>query len=213
MINRKIILLGAPGSGKGTISTILVNKYNFTHLSTGDMFRKIISKPITEHEIKIRNLISAGNLIDDNVTNQLLKNELEKITDKNSNVVFDGYPRTINQAQYLDNIQKIDNVFLVNINEDVIIKRITGRRTCPKCGAIYNIYFKKPKIENLCDRDNERLVQRKDDNESTIKNRLKVYFNLTNPLINFYKSQNKLVVLDGNKNLNDIVDLLIKYIK
>lgn len=203
-----IILLGAPGSGKGTLSAKLKDELGYIHLSTGDLFRKIM-KTTSPLANKINAIIQSGQLVSDDLTNELVKQELEKV--QQQNVVLDGYPRTVDQAKFLDGIAKVDKAVLIDIDNQLIIKRITGRRMCPKCNSIYNIYFNPPKVENHCDYDNELLVQRKDDNEQSIVERLAVYNKQTKPLIDYYNDRHILVKYDGNNGIDQIVEAIKKF--
>ncbi len=203
-----IVLLGAPGSGKGTLSSRLKNELGYVHLSTGDMFRKIL-KSGTELGNKINAIIQSGKLVSDDLTNELVKQELSNVhADK---IVLDGYPRTVEQAQFLDSIAKVDKVVLIDIENDVVIKRISGRRMCPKCNSIYNIYFNQPKVENKCDLDGETLITRKDDNEESVIKRLAVYDSQTKPLIDYYDRRHILVKYDGNKSIDPIFEAIKKF--
>lgn len=203
-----IVLLGVPGSGKGTLSSRLKNELGYVHLSTGDMFRKIL-KSGTELGNKINAIIQSGKLVSDDLTNELVKQELSNVhADK---IVLDGYPRTVEQAQFLDSIAKVDKVVLIDIANDVVIKRISGRRMCPKCNSIYNIYFNKPKVENKCDLDGETLITRKDDNEESVIKRLAVYDSQTKPLIDYYDRRHILVKYDGNKSIDPIFEAIKKF--
>lgn len=177
-----MILLGAPGSGKGSISSVFKDKYNFVHISTGDLFRRTIASdtPLA-HELKA--IMLSGRLVDDDMTNEVVRQELLKINKPNANIIFDGYPRNVNQLEYLNNLVKIDFALDIQVDQDEIMKRITGRRTCPVCKEIYNIYYKKPKVENTCDKDGSLLVQRNDDQADVVVNRLKQYNQLNAPLV------------------------------
>ncbi|MDE7433634.1 MAG: nucleoside monophosphate kinase [Mycoplasmoidaceae bacterium] len=203
-----LVLLGAPGSGKGTLSAKLKDELHYLHLSTGDMFRKIM-KTTSPLANKINAIIQSGKLVSDDLTNELVKQELEQVKDKN--IVLDGYPRTVDQAQFLDTITNVDKVVLIDIDNDLIIKRITGRRMCPKCNSIYNIYFNPPKVADHCDLDNELLVQRKDDNLQSITERLSVYDKQTKPLIDYYDRRHVLVKYDGNNGVDHIVEEIKKF--
>lgn len=198
-----LVLLGAPGCGKGTLSAKLVSELNYVHLSTGDLFRKIMksSGPLAD---KINGIIQSGKLVSDDLTNELVKSELETL--KGKNIVLDGYPRTVDQAKYLDSIIKVDRVILIEVSKENSIKRISGRRMCPKCNTIYNIYFHAPKIEGRCDKDNAELIQRKDDNLESVKKRLEIYDSQTKPLIDYYDSRHILVKFDGNKSSDHVFE-------
>ena len=203
-----LVLLGAPGSGKGTLSAKLKNELGYIHLSTGDLFRKIMKSdsPLSK---KINEVIQSGKLVSDDLTNELVKQELDSI--KNKNIVLDGYPRTVDQAKYLDSITKVDKAVLIDVNKDIIIKRISGRRMCPKCNSIYNIYFMPPKSENVCDHDGSTLIQRKDDNIDSVTKRLEVYENQTKPLIDYYNHRQILVKFDGNGTQDQMFEAIKKF--
>jgi len=177
-----MILLGAPGSGKGSISSVLKDKYNFIHISTGDLFRRTIASD-TPLANELKQIMLSGGLVDDDMTNEVVRQEILKINKPNANIIFDGYPRNINQLDYLNNLVKIDFALDIHVDQDEIMKRITGRRTCPVCHEIYNIYYKKPKVENTCDKDGSLLVQRNDDQEEVVVKRLKQYNELNAQLV------------------------------
>lgn len=209
----KILLLGAPGSGKGTLSEYLIKK-DFNHVSTGNIFRRVIDLNL-EHSDELKSCITKGLLVPDDLTNAIVKNHLEELNKKNLSIVLDGYPRTIEQAKFLDTIFSLDKVIYLNVDSTILEKRLTGRRTCPECKKIYNIYFSPSKIENICDNDGKTLVMRSDDKEEVIKERMVTYNSLTFPLIEYYKNQNKLVELTINSNNDDTqkkVDIILNSI-
>lgn len=192
-----IVLMGAPGSGKGTISTFLSSKHNFSHISTGDLIRNEI-KSGGDLARKINEITLEGRLVPDEIINEILrKNVLEKIK-QNKSIVLDGYPRNIDQAKFLEGVAKVDYVVNITVDLDIITKRIIGRRTCSKCNQIYNIYFSKPTVDNICDNDGTILSQRVDDNEETIKNRINVYKKNAAALEDYYKQKNIFYEIDGN---------------
>lgn len=203
-----IIFIAPPAAGKGTQSSLLEKKYNYTHLSTGDLLRKEIADK-TELGTQIENIISKGELVSDELITKLLKNELENIN--HQKFILDGYPRNLNQAQTLTEI--LDNL---NINNYIVIyldldletakKRALGRLICPKCRASYNKYFQNlmPKENGICDKCHNELVQRVDDNEETFKNRFQTYLNVTNPLLDYYSKINKLHVIDASLSTEEI---------
>lgn len=207
----KIILLGAPGSGKGTISELLIKKNNYEHISTGNLFRQAIQNQ-DELSIKIRDILNSGKLVDDSITNEIAKKAILSIQEKTSNFILDGYPRNINQAKFLNNILEIDKVFYLDIDREKLINRIVGRRICLNCNAIYNINtFPKPKINDHCDVCNSVLVQRKDDSLETANKRINLYLEETHPLIDYYASKDKLVKLNVDKNIDEIYLEILKY--
>lgn len=199
----KLLLLGAPGSGKGTLSEYLISQYNYEHVSTGNIFRKVIDENL-EYADELKSYILKGLLVPDELTNKIVKQVLNDLIKKNVNIVLDGYPRTIEQADFLKNIFDIDKVIYLNVDQEMLIKRLTGRRMCNKCKKIYNIYFNKPKVADVCDNDNELLTQRKDDDIAVIQERLATYKKTTHLLIDYYKKENKLVEIDGTLPLDEI---------
>ncbi len=200
---QKIILLGAPGSGKGTVSSLLIESFKLDHISTGDLFRNEI-KNDGDYASKIKELMVNGQLIPDDITNQLASNAIMAAFEKSDGFILDGYPRTIAQAEFLRKICDIDKVFYLKISPDLLVKRIVGRRICPQCAANYNIYFNQPKVEGICDKCNSPLTQRKDDNEETLVSRVREYETKTAPLIDFYSAENKLVTIDASKNIDEV---------
>lgn len=191
----KFIFLGPPGAGKGTVAKKFNEGYNIPHISTGDLFREEV-KNKTELGIKISNILSSGGLVPDSITIEIIKERIENSDCKNG-YILDGFPRTISQAQSLEKENPIDFVIFFNISDQDVKKRLTGRRVCEKCGAIYNIYFNKPKKDGICDIDNAKLITRDDDNEESISKRLEIYHSQTLPLIDFYKNLNKLITVDA----------------
>ncbi len=193
-----IIMLGAPGSGKGTIGTEICDEFNLVHVATGDIFREEM-KNQTELGKKAEEYISQGKLVPDEVTVGMVKSKLDKL----ENVLLDGFPRTIDQAKALEEYLKekgkeITAVIDLEVPDQDIIKRTSSRVICSnkECGASYNTVFMPPKVEGICDRCGSALTKRKDDNPETIKERLDVYHKNTEPLINFYKEENKLQTID-----------------
>ncbi|MDR1235131.1 MAG: nucleoside monophosphate kinase [Mycoplasmataceae bacterium] len=209
---KHIVLLGAPGSGKGTLARKLVNRYGLKHLSTGDMFRKVIAEnsPLGQ---ELKAIVATGSLVSDDITNAVVKTELLQLISNHEGFILDGYPRTVAQANFLASIVQPDLVFLIDVEKELAIKRIVGRRVCSKCGATYNIYFKKPKIDNVCDCDGEFLIQRKDDDRTTISKRFDLYQQVTSKLITYYHGTNKLYRIDANNGIEAILDTVIKIIE
>lgn len=203
----KIILLGPPGAGKGTQAKLISEKYVIPHISTGDIFRKNISEK-TPLGIEAKRYIDNGQLVPDQVTIDIVKDRLS-MDDCRNGFLLDGFPRTAMQADALDsflddNGQKINTALLIDVPKEFILERMTGRRVCPSCGASYHVKFNPPKIEMKCDICNNSLIQRKDDTESTVKERLDVYDKQTQPLIQYYKEQNKLSVVSGTGEINEV---------
>lgn len=196
-----IVMLGAPGSGKGTTAKILAKKTNLPHISTGDMFREQIKKD-TELGKLANSYISKGQLVPDEVTIHIVEDRLTW-EDAQNGVILDGFPRTLEQAKALDEIlekqaKKVDIVPELIISDDVIIDRILHRATCSnkECGAIYNTKFKPPKVEGICDICGSALVTRTDDNRETIQNRLEVYRNNSKDLISYYQEKGVFVSIE-----------------
>ena len=184
-----IIMLGAPGTGKGTIGNEICKKYNLVHLATGDIFRDEMKRK-TELGMKAEEYISKGELVPDSVTIKMVEGKLDKL----DNVLLDGFPRTIPQAEALNEYlnktnKKITAVINLNVPDEDIIKRTSSRVICSNkdCGASYNTIFMPPKVEGICDICGSPLIKRKDDNPETIKERLQVYYKNTKPLIEFYE--------------------------
>jgi len=216
----RIVLLGAPGSGKGTQAKLLVEKYKIPQMSTGDLLRAEVAAG-TDLGKRAKAAMDAGQLVTDDVVLGMIQARLAK-PDAKSGFILDGFPRNIPQAQSLDAMlarlgQPLQLALLVDVDTDVLLKRLTGRRTCGSCGAIYNIYFSSPKTANKCDKCGSALTHRSDDNEQTVANRLKVYQQQTAPLVNYYKAQGKLRTVRGVgavnaifKNVTDIIESQIR---
>lgn len=200
----KIVLLGPPGAGKGTQAEQISKSYSIPHISTGDIFRKNISER-TELGVEAKGYMDKGLLVPDELTIEIVKNRLVEDDCKNG-FLLDGFPRTVKQAEALDSFQgkKIDIALLIEVPRESILDRMTGRRVCPACGTTYHIKFNPPKIENKCDKCSTALIQRKDDVEETVKARLDVYYEQTEPLAKYYKSSGVLRTVDGTKDI-DIV--------
>lgn len=212
----RMIFVGPPGAGKGSQAKILSEELNIPHISTGDMFRKHL-KEQTPLGLMAKNYTDKGLLVPDDVTNEMVKDRLSQ-EDVLNGFILDGYPRNPYQANYLDELLskshlKIDVVLNVTSSDEVIIKRITGRRTCPVCGAIYHIDNFPPKQEGICDNDGEKLIQRKDDLKETIVKRLDVYNKETFPLIHYYKEKGLLIDIDGNRDLKAITMDVLKILE
>lgn len=202
----RIIMLGAPGAGKGTQAAMLSKKLNIPHISTGDLFRNNIRQG-TELGKKAKEYIDKGLLVPDELTINLIKDRLSQ-DDCKDGFILDGFPRTIPQAEYLDKAlkdmgQQIDVTLNIHVEDEEIIKRMSGRRVCPKCGASYHIIYNPTKQDSVCDICKAEVVQREDDKEETVLKRLKTYHEQTEPLIDYYKKQNKLVVAMGQEKLED----------
>ncbi len=211
----KLVMLGAPGAGKGTQAIKIADKYNIPHISTGDIFRANI-KGGTELGLKARSYMDKGELVPDDVTIGMLLDRIGADDCKNG-YVLDGFPRTIPQAESLtralaERDEKIDYALDINVPDDNIVKRMSGRRACPKCGSTYHVVYAAPKLENICDKCGAELVIREDDKPETVKERLNVYHKQTEPLISYYKNEGILREIDGTQDLEkvfqDIISIL-----
>lgn len=211
----RAVLLGPPGAGKGTQAVRLVEKYEIPHISTGDIFRKNI-KEGTELGKKAQEYMNAGALVPDELVVDLVKDRLQQDDCKNG-FLLDGFPRTIFQAEKLDEFlsesnQKMDIVINLKVEKEALIKRLTGRRVCKDCGASYHIVNIPPKKEGVCDICGGELIQRKDDNIETVENRINVYEDQTAPLIGYYEEAGSLVDFDGEASLDEVFDAIVQAI-
>lgn len=203
-----IILLGAPGAGKGTQAEIICNHLNIPTISTGNIIREAL-KTGTEMGLKAKSYMEAGQLVPDEVVIGIIKERLAK-DDCQNGFILDGFPRTIPQAEALDKMGiVIDKVIDIEVPDERIIGRMSGRRVCEKCGASYHLAYKKPKADGICDSCAGTLVQRKDDHPDTVKARLEVYHNETEPLKSYYDKQGKLTVVEGQEEIEDTTKLVL----
>lgn len=182
----RVILLGAPGAGKGTQAQFICEKFNIPQISTGDMLRAAV-KEGTELGKRVENIMETGGLVSDEIIIELVKERIEK-DDCVNGFLFDGFPRTIPQAQAMvDAGVKIDHVVEINVDDEEIVKRLSGRRVHPGSGRVYHLVYNPPKVAGQDDETGEPLIQRDDDSEDTVRHRLEIYHNQTEPLISFYK--------------------------
>ena len=204
----KLILLGAPGAGKGTQAEIISEKYNIPTISTGNIIRAAL-KNGTEMGLKAKAYIDSGRLVPDDVVIGIIKERLAQ-DDCNGGFILDGFPRTIPQAEALDNMNiAVDAALSIEVADREIVKRMLGRRVCEKCGASYHIEFKKPKAEGVCDACGGALIIRKDDEPDTVHDRLDIYHKQTEPLKNYYKETGKLITVQGQKGVEDTTRLVL----
>ena len=203
----KIVLMGPPGAGKGTQAKLISNMYSIPHISTGDIFRKHISQ-YTPLGIKAKEIIDKGQLVPDDVTIHMVKERIG-LEDCKVGFLLDGFPRTVAQAialeTYLqDNNDKLNAVISVEVPRADILKRMTGRRVCLNCGATYHISFNPTKVEGKCDVCGNEVIHRMDDQEETVKRRLRIYDEQTLPLIQYYKGKNLLHTIDGTLDIKEV---------
>lgn len=217
-----VIMLGAPGTGKGTVGNLLAQKLNIPHISSGEIFRSYIN---SQDEIgeQVRSYVAEGKLVPDELTIKILEKRLSE-PDTQNGCILDGYPRTTAQAESLDNLLKnqgreVKVAVNLSLSDDEIVERISKRRTCPNpdCREIYNLDFKKPKVEDICDKCGTGLIIREDDNEATIRKRLENYHNISENLIEFYKNKDILYTVklnnESNKVSSDIAVEIEEYLR
>ncbi len=209
----KIIMLGAPGAGKGTQAKRIAEKYGIPHISTGDIFRANI-KEGTELGMKAKEFMDQGLLVPDEVTIGMLLDRIKK-EDCVNGYVLDGFPRTIPQAESLTKAleemgQKIDYAVDVDVPDENIVSRMSGRRACITCGATYHVQFALPKAEGICDKCGAELVLRDDDKPETVQKRLTVYHEQTQPLIDYYRRAGVLVSVDGTQSMDQVFESIVK---
>ncbi len=211
-----IIFVGPPGAGKGTQAQIVSKTFKIPHISTGEMLRAEMESG-SKLGNQVKDVVTSGKLVDDDLMNQIVKERLSK-SDATAGFILDGFPRTLNQAKSLDEImksmgKKIDLVVYVDVPENVIVERLSARRTCPKCGRNYNMITDPPKEDELCDDCHVPLVTRDDDKPETVKKRYEVYLELTAPVVEYYKQKGVLFTIDGTMKMKDIEKYLIEMIK
>ena len=208
-----LILVGPPGVGKGSQAKRLSNILNVPHISTGDMFRKHFAE-LTPLGKKAKEFVDKGLLVPDDVTNQMVVERLCE-NDCQNGFILDGYPRNLAQADFLDKLLEEKNVsidFVIDIEceNEVLVKRLTGRRVCTNCGAVYHIDNNPPKVEGICDVCGSPLVHRKDDEEGTVRKRLEIYHEETFPLINYYTNKKLLLEINGNQTIEAVTEDILK---
>lgn len=203
----KLILLGAPGAGKGTQAEKIVEKFGIPAISTGNILRAAV-KDGTEMGLKAKSFMDAGQLVPDEVVIGIIKDRLKE-KDCENGFILDGFPRTIPQAQALEDANiEIDKVLDIEVADERIIKRMSGRRVCAKCANSYHLEYKKPKTEGVCDACGGELIQRKDDAPETVLARLEEYHQMTEPLKDFYQNLGKLVIVEGQEEVADTTSLV-----
>ena len=204
-----IIIMGLHGAGKGTQAAKIIKKYSIPHISTGDMFRLAI-KNDTDLGRQAKAFMDQGELVPDEVTVGIVRERLSQ-SDAKGGFLLDGFPRTVEQAEALNNIMEelgsqIDQTIYVEVPEEELMNRLTGRRICETCGSTYHLVFNPPKTEGICDLDGGKLYQREDDNPETVQNRLEVNTKQTAPLLDFYKDLGVLATVDGSKDIEEVFE-------
>ena len=207
ILDRAVIFLGPPGSGKGTQAKELAKAYGIPHLSTGDMLREHVSKG-TALGLKAKPIMERGELVPDSLVLKMVAERIER-PDCSHGFMFDGFPRTVTQARYLGELLKqhgFKQPFVLHlvIGSSVLMRRLTGRRTCKVCGEIYNVYERPPKVEGICDKDGGELLQRPDDREDVIRERLHAYEKQTAPLVQYYRRLGLLHDIDADKSFEEV---------
>ena len=197
-----IVLLGPPGAGKGTQGEKLTDEFGYTRLSTGDMLREAVRNG-TELGKKAKEYMDSGALVPNDLIINLMK---EKIASIDGGVLLDGFPRTVEQADALAEQLDVDLALNFDVADEELIQRLTQRRSCPNCNAVYHLVTKKPAKDGICDKCGAQLYQRDDDKEDTVRNRLEVYRKNTMPLIDYYGSRGKLVTIEGTGDINEIFE-------
>ena len=209
----QLIIFGPPGVGKGTLSDMLSVKYKIPHISTGDIFRNEIKSGNSE----LIQYVEKGLLVPDSVVNKIVENGLKQENCKNG-FILDGYPRTIDQAEFLENVlwklkKKLGLVMNLVASEETIIERLTARRNCSKCGSLYNLVTMKPKKKDICDKCGSALVQRKDDEPETVRKRIYVYMQETAHLVDYYKKKKLIINIDASKKPKEVFNEAVKVIE
>jgi adenylate kinase len=210
------VFLGAPGAGKGTQAAKVAESLKIAHIATGDLFRDAVKKG-TDLGKLVKGYMEQGKLVPDDVTIKVIA---EKLNDPecSSGIIFDGFPRTLEQAQALDKAlaakkQKVDAAIYIHVPDENLMKRLGGRWTCQQCQTVYHEVASPPKKQGICDKCGGKLYQRADDNEATIRERLKVYHSQTSPLMDFYKKAGKLITIDGTVSIDQVTGQIVKAIK
>jgi adenylate kinase len=210
-MSKIIVIIGAPGAGKGTQSRLLSEKYGYPQISTGDILREMARDATTLGQ-KVKETMAAGRLVSDEILAEVIRARTSQ-SDCANGFILDGYPRTLNQANQLEELAskqgKQIRLARIVVSEDVLFKRMTGRRACPICGEIYNIYFRPPKVDEICDLDGAALTQRIDDNPESVSKRFEEYKRSTAPLIDYYRQSGRLIEINGELPVTEVFNKLL----
>jgi adenylate kinase len=210
-MSKIIVIIGAPGAGKGTQARLLSEKYNYPQISTGDILRDM-ARADTELGRTVKETMAAGRLVSDGILADVIRTRTSR-PDCDNGYILDGYPRTLNQAHQLEDLAskqgKQIRLARIVVSEDVLSKRLAGRRACPVCGEIYNIYFRPPKVDGVCDLDGAPLTQRSDDRPNAVGRRLEEYKRETAPMIDYYLRSGRLIEINGELPVNEVFDMLL----
>jgi len=204
------VLLGPPGVGKGTQAKLLAKTYRLAHISTGDILRDAVNRKTTLG-LEVAEIMKSGGLVSDDIINAIMEEYIRGLSD---GFFLDGYPRTLGQARFLDNVledigKELTIVLAIEVQDEEIIRRLAGRRYCPSCGRGYHIIYDPPKVDEICDNDGTKLIQREDDRPETIKERLTVYRERTAPLIDYYKTKGILENVNGSGSIEEVNRLIL----
>jgi adenylate kinase len=209
-MSKIIVIIGAPGAGKGTQSRLLSEKYGNPHISTGDILREM-ARAETPLGRKVKETMAAGLLVSDEILAEVIRTRTSQ-PDCSNGYILDGYPRTLDQAHLLEELASQQGKQIryarIVVSEEALLKRLTGRRACSKCGEIYNIYFSPPKVDSVCDLDGAPLMQRSDDHPEAVSRRLEEYKGYTAPLIDYYRQSGRLIEIDGELPVNEVFEKL-----
>ena len=207
----KLIIFGPPSAGKGTQAQRLSKKYGIPQIATGDLLREAVAKK-TPLGVKIKSYLDSGRLGPDDLIVQLISERVSK-PDCADGYILDGFPRTMGQAEELDKMTKVDIVLNIVVDFEMLVERAIGRRICKQCAAVYHVKFNPPEKEGVCDKCGAELIQRDDDKEDTVRNRLRIYMEQTAPLVDHFKKQGILVDIDGSRGIDGVFDQMVDAIE